>query len=159
MFAKSKSAPATGAQGLSFIGPEAVISGGFASSAHLHLDGRVDGGVRCATLIQGEKGTIAGDITAEEARLAGLVEGTVHARNVIVEASARITGDVAYETISIIAGAQIEGRLTRRGAIAAGEDVPALLIAASETAPTPKKPPAVTTGRYQQEGDQQVAFR
>ncbi len=133
MFAKGKSAQAgNGASGLSFIGPEAVVSGGFATTAHLHVDGRIDGGVRCGTLIQGEKGAIAGDITAEEARIAGLVEGTVHARMVIIGATARITGDVAYETISIAPGGQIEGRLARRGALTVGEEVPALLITTDE---------------------------
>ena len=72
-------------------------------------------------LIQGGEGIIAGYIHAEDARLAGTVEGTVSARTLIVEASARILGDVAYETISIEAGAQIEGRLARRASLGLDE--------------------------------------
>src|SRR3712207_3084702 len=81
----------SGAPALSFIGPEAVISGDVATSAQLHVDGRIDGNVRCGQLCQGSTGIIAGDIIAEEARVAGLVEGTVSAATVIVEASARVT--------------------------------------------------------------------
>jgi cytoskeletal protein CcmA (bactofilin family) len=114
--------------GLSFIGPEMTIGGDVSTTGPLHIDGRIDGNVRCETLIEGPTGTIAGDILAEEARIAGLVEGTVNARTVVVEASGRVTGDVAYETISIAAGADIEGRLARREALARGGEQ-AILIA------------------------------
>jgi cytoskeletal protein CcmA (bactofilin family) len=134
MFAKKPPAagpaPKSGkasANGLSFFGPEVVVNGDVATTANLHVDGRIDGHVRCGQLCQGASGTIAGDIVADEARIAGKVEGTVDARILIVEASARIAGDVTYETISIAAGAQIDGRLARRAALAAGE--PAMLVA------------------------------
>ena len=132
-----------GPPGLSFFGPEVVISGDVATTAQIHLDGRVDGNVRCAQLCQGGTGIVAGDIVADEARLAGHVQGTVNARMLIIEASARIAGDVAYETISIAAGARIDGRLARREALAAGEDATAMLIvtpaapAADEKKPEP----------------------
>ena len=132
--------------GLSFIGPEAVISGDFATGSHLHLDGRIDGHVRCAQLIQGEGGTIAGDIVAEEARIAGLVQGTVSARMVIVEASGRITGDVTYETISIAAGAEIDGRLARRAALGQGDESAGLLIATHREAAPDAKAGALFSG-------------
>lgn len=118
-----------GPPGLSFIGPEALVSGDLASDAQLHIEGRVDGNVRCAQLVQGSAGTIAGNIHADEARIAGTVEGKVFVGTLFVEASARIQGDVAYETISIDAGAQIEGRLARRGALGPDPDSEPPLIA------------------------------
>jgi len=124
MFSRSTPAPSpkakparNGTPGLSFIGPEAVISGDLATDGQVHVDGRIDGDVKCAQLIQGAAGTVAGSIHADDARLAGTVEGTVSAQTLIIEATARILGDVAYETISIEAGAQIEGRLARRAAL------------------------------------------
>ena len=119
----------SGPPGLSFIGPEVVVSGDLATGAQLHVDGRIDGHVRCAQLCQGNTGIIAGDIVADEARLAGTVEGTVDARTVVIEASARIAGDIAYETITIAAGARIDGRLARRDALASGGATSAVLIA------------------------------
>jgi len=134
MFSRDRSAPSpvakparNGAPGLSFIGPEVVVSGNIATDAQLHVDGRIDGDVKCAQLIQGIQGIITGNIDAEEARLAGAIHGTVAARTLIVEASARITGDVAYETVSIDAGAQIEGRLARRAALGLDAAAPALI--------------------------------
>jgi cytoskeletal protein CcmA (bactofilin family) len=139
----SKTQPATpgararaGAPALSFIGAEVIISGDLATDAQLHIDGRIDGNVRCQVLIQGAGGTIAGDIHAEEARLAGSVEGTVSVATLLIEASASILGDVAYDTISIEAGARIEGRLGRRAqGASAGAAQPALIATPVSFAP------------------------
>ncbi len=109
-----------GAPGLSLIGAEVTIGGDVTSEGALHVDGRIDGHVRCANLCQSQSGVITGDIVAAEARIGGLVEGTVAARSVVIEASGRVAGDVAYDTISIAAGAQVEGRLARRAALAGG---------------------------------------
>jgi cytoskeletal protein CcmA (bactofilin family) len=123
MFSRDKTgttlpkASRSGPAGLSFIGPEVLISGDLATDAQLHVDGRIDGNVRCNQLVQGEAGIIAGNIHAEEARLAGTVEGQVNVRTLFVESTARVMGDIAYETISIDAGAQLEGRLARRAAL------------------------------------------
>jgi cytoskeletal protein CcmA (bactofilin family) len=111
---------------MSIIGSEVIISGDLATDAQLHVDGRIDGNVRCAQLIQGADGIISGNIHAEEARLAGTVEGMVSASSVAIEASARILGDIAYDTIGIEAGARIEGRLGRRAG-AAEEAQPQLI--------------------------------
>jgi cytoskeletal protein CcmA (bactofilin family) len=113
---------------LSFIGSEVIISGDLATDAQLHVDGRIDGNVRCAQLIQGGDGIISGNIVADEARLAGTVEGTVSAASITIEATARILGDIAYDTIGIEAGARIEGRLGRRAAASQdGEAQPSLI--------------------------------
>ncbi|MDQ8758342.1 polymer-forming cytoskeletal protein [Sphingosinicella sp. LHD-64] len=141
MFSRKDSVPAvrpgkSSQTGLSFIGPEVVIDGNLTTGSQLHVDGRIDGHVRCGQLVQGASGTVAGDIVADEARIAGLVEGTVNAKTLIIEASGRVTGDVTYETISIAAGAQIDGRLARRSALAG--DASTMLIATPTDLPRPK---------------------
>lgn len=141
MFSRKPPGPGAGKSGpaeLSFFARDVVVEGDVTSGAQIHVEGRIAGNVRCARLCQSESGTIAGDILADEARIAGEVEGTVSAGTLVVEASARITGDVTYETISIAAGARIDGRLARREALAGGEE-PAVLIA---TPAEDKKPGA-----------------
>lgn len=138
--------------GLSFIGPEVVISGDLATTAQLHVDGRIDGHVRCGQLCQGATGTIAGDITADEARIAGLVEGTVHAKTLVVEASGRIAGDVTYQTISIAAGAQIDGRLARREALGLDGNADEELLIVTPKASRPRKA-ASSTDLFPREED------
>lgn len=151
MFSRNTPAPApkarsarTGTPGLSFIAPEALVSGDLVTEGQVHVDGRIDGDVKCAQLIQGGEGVIAGSIQAEDARLAGTVEGTVSARTLIVEASAKIMGDVAYETISIEAGAQIEGRLARRASL--GLDEPPRISAPVSFSPARRDEGAAEAG-------------
>ena len=134
MFSKDKPARGGGKSAkdggaLSFIGSEVVVNGDIVTQARLHVDGRIEGDVRCAMLSQGEKGTIAGNITAEEAHLAGLVDGTVTARSLILGPTARVTGDVAYEVLRIESGARIDGRFARREDAVVAE-APKLVVAA-----------------------------
>lgn len=125
MFSKSRKSPrsvsaiaATGARNTPFsiIGGDIVITGNINASADLHIDGKIAGDISCATLVQGAESEIRGSITAETARLAGLVDGAVHARDLIVERTARIMGDVAYENIIIEQGGQVVGRFSHQGA-------------------------------------------
>lgn len=117
MFSRGSKAPVRG-QGkgatFSFIGAEVSVTGDIDTPGQLHVDGKVTGDVRCATLSQGESGAVSGNIVAAEACLAGLVDGTVEAGTLILEATARVTGDILYETLTIATGAQIEGRFKRR---------------------------------------------
>ncbi len=95
----------------SVIGADVTITGHVAATAELQIDGRVDGDVTCTSLGQGAESRIKGAVQAENARLAGTVEGAVTVRNLAIERTAQIIGDVAYETIAIENGAHIDGRL------------------------------------------------
>jgi cytoskeletal protein CcmA (bactofilin family) len=105
----------------SVIGPDVTITGNIEASADLHVDGRVMGDVTCAALVQGEKSVIEGAIVAERARLSGAVKGTIAARELVVLKSARIDGDVTYETLTIEQGAAVNGRFAPKGVTGAGE--------------------------------------
>lgn len=102
----------------SVIGPDVTITGNIEASADLHVDGRVTGDVTCASLVQGEKSLIEGAITAERARLSGQVRGTIAARELVVLKTARIEGDVTYETLTIEQGAAVNGKFAPRGEVA-----------------------------------------
>ncbi len=98
----------------SVIGPDVTIRGDVEASADLHVDGTVQGDLTCASLVQGEASRIEGAIVAEGARLSGHVKGTIAVRNLVVLKSARIEGDVDYETLTIEQGATVEGRFAMR---------------------------------------------
>lgn len=100
----------------SVIGADVVISGNIKASAELHIEGRIEGDVDCTALIQGAESHIVGGVTAESARIAGAIEGAVHVRQLTVERTARISGDVEYENITIENGGHIDGRMRRIGA-------------------------------------------
>jgi cytoskeletal protein CcmA (bactofilin family) len=95
----------------SVIGADIVITGNLVATADLHIDGRIEGDVQCGTLVQGAESKIIGKVSADSARLAGAVEGSVCARELTIERTARITGDVEYETITVEQGGHVDGRL------------------------------------------------
>jgi cytoskeletal protein CcmA (bactofilin family) len=115
MFNKNEQRPAvrSGSGTLSFLGAEVTITGNIGGQGNLHIDGRVDGDVNCASLIVGNSGQVNGNITADDAKVAGTVTGTVAAKVLTIEASARITGDLSYDSVSVETGAQVDGRVKR----------------------------------------------
>ncbi len=109
--------PVKGGSGrLSFIGAEVTISGNISGNGDIHLDGMVDGDVQCNALILGTGGRVRGNIIADKATIGGSVEGTVSAATLTVEKSARIMGDLAYDSVSIETGAHVDGRVAHRSA-------------------------------------------
>lgn len=98
----------------SVFGADIKIKGDVTASADLHIDGRVEGDVACTSLVQGESGEIVGGVTAESARLSGTVRGTINARELVVLKTARIHGDVHYNSLTIEQGAQVDGRFAPR---------------------------------------------
>jgi cytoskeletal protein CcmA (bactofilin family) len=100
----------------SVIGADVAVTGNVAADGDLHIDGRVNGDVRCATLVLGEGGRIEGNVDAAEARIAGAVDGAIRAGTLSIERSARISGDIAYDALDMAAGARVDGRLTHNAA-------------------------------------------
>jgi cytoskeletal protein CcmA (bactofilin family) len=130
MFGKGERAGAMGVSGgnMSFIGADVTITGNIGGQGVLHIDGRIDGDVGCASVTLGQGGTIHGNVKADEARIAGTIEGTVAAKSLVIDATARITGDLAYDAVSIETGAMVEGRVKRL----TREDTAPLKLIASE---------------------------
>lgn len=108
----------------SVLGADMAIKGNVTASTDLHIDGKVEGDVTCSSLVQGETGEIVGAVKAESARLAGIVRGSISARELVILKSARIHGDVHYDALTIEQGAQVDGRFAPRG-VGQPEDSPA----------------------------------
>jgi len=98
----------------SVIGSDVVIKGDVSATVDLHVDGRIEGDIKCASLVQGEGSHIEGGITAETARIGGSVTGSIAARELVVLRTAKISGDVHYDALTIEQGAEVEGRFAHR---------------------------------------------
>ena len=98
---------------------------GKATFSILGADVAVKGDIR-AVADQGAESRIKGSLMAQSARLSGNIEGAISVGELVIESSARITGDVTYESITVAPGSQVDGRFThRRGAgAAAGNAAP-----------------------------------
>ncbi len=100
----------------SVLGADVTITGNISASTELHIDGTVEGDIDCASLVQGDGSQITGEVTAETARLAGRVDGSIHARELVILRSATINGDVHYEALTVEQGAAVQGRFAPRDA-------------------------------------------
>lgn len=103
--------------GFSILGADTAIKGDVSAETDLHIDGRVEGDVNCASLIQGEASEIIGGVKVQCARLAGVVRGTIDAGELVILKSAKIHGDVHYDALTIEPGAEVEGRFATRGTL------------------------------------------
>ena len=99
---------------MSVIGADITITGNIEASVDLHIEGRVNGDVRCATLILGENSSVNGSVYADRVRVSGTVEGSVETKDLAVEATARVVGDVTYDRLRVANGGVIEGSMKRR---------------------------------------------
>jgi cytoskeletal protein CcmA (bactofilin family) len=98
----------------SVFGPDVAFKGDLTASADLHIDGKVEGDISCASLVQGEASEIIGMVAADSARIAGKVKGSISAGSLVVQKSARIEGDLTYDSIVIEQGARVDGKLSFR---------------------------------------------
>lgn len=94
----------------SVIGADVSIKGDINASADLHVDGTIEGDIKCSSLVQGESSRIMGGVEAQQARLAGHVMGSIKVRELVILRTAQIEGDVQYDALTIEQGAQVEGR-------------------------------------------------
>ena len=85
------------------------VKGDLETDGELQIDGQIVGNVSCGHLVIGKDGAVRGDIKADEVVVRGKTEGVIRARRVMLQESARVTGDIFYERMSMEEGAQFVG--------------------------------------------------
>lgn len=93
----------------SVISAELIVKGTLISAGDVQVEGKIDGDIRAAGLVIGEKAIIVGDVYAEEAVVRGRVEGSIRARRVQLCATCHVEGNVLHEALSVETGAFFEG--------------------------------------------------
>ena len=104
------SAPSTGEK--SVIGNDLKIIG-----QRLKIIGRgtlqVEGDVQAAEVIIGEQGKVTGMVAGQQVVVRGKVSGVVCAKNVALQATSEVRGDIHHMSFAIEQGAMFEGRSRR----------------------------------------------
>ena len=95
----------------SIISSDLKIVGHLKSNGAIQIDGTIEGDIDVPLLTVGEQGKIDGSTVAETVRIFGTVNGRVQATTVHLDKSARVTADIAHETLTIEAGAYFEGKV------------------------------------------------
>ncbi len=109
----------------SLVSANLKVVGNLTTDSELHIDGAVEGDIRCKQLTVGEFALLAGKITADEIEVRGRVEGEIHARSVHMTGTAEIVGDIWHDSLSIDSGAFLDGHCRRNDSAAQMEETPA----------------------------------
>jgi cytoskeletal protein CcmA (bactofilin family) len=107
---------AAGGPPRSIIGNDLTIVGQglrIISQGILQVDGDVTGDVVGSEVIIGEKGRVTGVVSGESVAVRGEVAGTIRGVRVVLQAGAKVEGDVHHQVLSVEQGAYLDGRVRR----------------------------------------------
>jgi len=93
----------------SIISADLVVQGTLTSTGDIQIDGRVEGDVRSAGLVIGDKAFIQGEILADDVTVRGRVQGGIRARKVLLCTTSHVEGNILHEAFAVEAGAFFEG--------------------------------------------------
>lgn len=98
----------------SILGPGVGIQGTLEIDGELVVSGRVKGRIAALKLVITPKGSVEGDIIANEVVIDGRFSGRVFAPTVSIEANAEVEGRIFHTTVSVARGARVNGRMPWR---------------------------------------------
>jgi cytoskeletal protein CcmA (bactofilin family) len=90
-----------------------LVTGDLEGRGELQVEGKVEGNIRCALVVVGSEGIIAGNVTADEVVVRGEIKGTIRANSVVLQDRARVNSEIFHKLLSIEAGACFEGQARR----------------------------------------------
>lgn len=112
------------------ISGKAEVVGDIHFSGGLHIDGKVFGNIIAdddskAVLRISDKGRVEGEVSVPRVIVNGTVVGDVHScEHLELAAKAEIKGNIFYNTIEMVMGSQVDGRMSHRYKSTKGEERP-----------------------------------
>ena len=97
----------------SVISRDLKIVGNLQCAGDIQIEGAVEGDIRSKSVTIGESAQVSGSIHADTVRVSGAVQGEIEANSVTLEKSGKVTGDIIHQTLTIEAGAFLEGNCRR----------------------------------------------
>ena len=79
----------------------------------MQVDGEIEGDVQAVEVVVGERGKVTGMVAGQQVVVRGKVSGVVCAKNVALQSSSEVQGDVHHISFAIEQGAVFEGRSRR----------------------------------------------
>jgi len=93
------------------VGADSRVHGELSSKGTIRIDGVLEGAIQADWVIVGESGAIQGEVDARGTTVAGQVEGTIRAGELVeVTPKGRVNGEIFTSKLSIAEGGVFEGR-------------------------------------------------
>jgi cytoskeletal protein CcmA (bactofilin family) len=102
-------AASSGGSSVSVISKALKITGQLESTEDIQIEGEVEGDVRAISVSVGPNAKIKGTVRGDQVQVSGAVDGKIEAKKVVLTRTARMTGDVIHQDITIESGAFIDG--------------------------------------------------
>jgi cytoskeletal protein CcmA (bactofilin family) len=106
--------PVSGSGGRSHLGAGSRITGELSFPGTVELPGYVKGRVEASSIIIEETGEVEGELEAARIAIKGQFNGQITGGTVQLHTSARMVGDITYDSLRIDSGAKLEGQCTPR---------------------------------------------
>jgi cytoskeletal protein CcmA (bactofilin family) len=100
----------------SIVAADMRIVGDLETEGDAQIDGRIDGDLRTRKVTIGQGATINGSICGDTIKISGTVNGEVRGGTVILTSTAKVIGDIHHKSLSIDAGAFLQGLCKRMAA-------------------------------------------
>ena len=97
--------------GRSYLEAGSRITGELQFPGTVELPGYVKGRVKASSIVIEETGEVEGELEAASIAIKGRFNGKLRGGTVKLHASARVTGEITCETLSIDSGAELEGQV------------------------------------------------
>jgi cytoskeletal protein CcmA (bactofilin family) len=106
----------------SVIAKDIHMLGNVVSEGTVDFDGKLDGNIRCDTLVVRNNAFIKGEILANSVSVYGKVKGLIRAKTVHLYASCHVEGIIMHEALTIEDGAYLDGKCKRTDKIDSDDD-------------------------------------
>lgn len=106
--------PAVSNGGRSHFATGAKLSGDLNVPGLMELSGHIDGKITADSIMIEENGCAVGELHADSVAVKGRLEGNIYGRDVKLHSSAKVSGEIFYQTLSIESGAEVNSSCSRQ---------------------------------------------
>ncbi len=92
----------------------AKLSGDLTVPGHIELSGHIDGKITADSIVIEANGSAIGELHADIVAIKGRLDGSIHGRDVKLHSSAKVSGEIFYQTLTIESGAEVNSSCSQQ---------------------------------------------
>ena len=100
----------------SFFAAGSKLTGDITVPGLMELSGQVDGKITAGSIVIEANGSVIGELHADSVAVKGRLKGNIHGRDVKLHSSAKVSGEILYQTLTIESGAEMNSSCSRQTA-------------------------------------------